>query len=133
MTPALERSRNVSISAQVERCRSKAEGLQVLDGARRIPAPPKRNMQGFPPRQPSQPGAQGVSSRPTSRGNALRPRLGRSEEHTSELQSLTNLVCRLLLEKKKTLLDGGHYPWRTRRGPASIPPVTVVVPQRGRT
>src|SRR5258706_16074785 len=28
--------------------------------------------------------------------------LGRSEEHTSELQSLTNLVCRLLLEKKKT-------------------------------
>src|SRR5258706_2067566 len=28
--------------------------------------------------------------------------LSRSEEHTSELQSLTNLVCRLLLEKKKT-------------------------------
>src|SRR5438093_2956912 len=27
--------------------------------------------------------------------------LARSEEHTSELQSLTNLVCRLLLEKKK--------------------------------
>src|SRR5258706_12513658 len=27
--------------------------------------------------------------------------LERSEEHTSELQSLTNLVCRLLLEKKK--------------------------------
>src|SRR5437016_8180910 len=27
--------------------------------------------------------------------------LFRSEEHTSELQSLTNLVCRLLLEKKK--------------------------------
>src|ERR1019366_163966 len=26
---------------------------------------------------------------------------GRSEEHTSELQSLTNLVCRLLLEQKK--------------------------------
>src|SRR5438046_7721229 len=26
---------------------------------------------------------------------------GRSEEHTSELQSLTNLVCRLVLEKKK--------------------------------
>src|SRR2546427_2354362 len=28
--------------------------------------------------------------------------LGRSEEHTSELQSQSNLVCRLLLEKKKT-------------------------------
>src|SRR5258706_7446225 len=27
----------------------------------------------------------------------------RSEEHTSELQSLTNLVCRLLLEKKKEI------------------------------
>ena len=31
----------------------------------------------------------------------LRGRNLRSEEHTSELQSLTNLVCRLLLEKKK--------------------------------
>src|SRR5438046_7014280 len=29
----------------------------------------------------------------------------RSEEHTSELQSLTNLVCRLLLEKKKQKLS----------------------------
>src|SRR5690606_40059479 len=35
---------------------------------------------------------------------ALGPRElpGRSEEHTSELQSRENLVCRLLLEKKKT-------------------------------
>src|ERR1019366_7471387 len=31
----------------------------------------------------------------------------RSEEHTSELQSLTNLVCRLLLEKKKPKKQGG--------------------------
>src|SRR2546430_3468450 len=30
-----------------------------------------------------------------------RSRPGRSEEHTSELQSQSNLVCRLLLEKKK--------------------------------
>src|SRR5437899_8435626 len=29
------------------------------------------------------------------------PGTGRSEEHTSELQSLRHLVCRLLLEKKK--------------------------------
>src|SRR2546430_11275443 len=29
----------------------------------------------------------------------------RSEEHTSELQSQSNLVCRLLLEKKKTPID----------------------------
>src|SRR2546430_10778744 len=33
-----------------------------------------------------------------SRGSAL---VARSEEHTSELQSQSNLVCRLLLEKKK--------------------------------
>src|SRR5438093_5093050 len=31
--------------------------------------------------------------------------LRRSEEHTSELQSLTNLVCRLLLEKKKKYIQ----------------------------
>src|SRR2546430_3404712 len=35
-------------------------------------------------------------------------RLGRSEEHTSELQSQSNLVCRLLLEKKKTPLMYGR-------------------------
>src|SRR5258706_2193152 len=32
---------------------------------------------------------------------ARRTAMSRSEEHTSELQSLTNLVCRLLLEKKQ--------------------------------
>ena len=31
-----------------------------------------------------------------------RSKMQRSEEHTSELQSLVNLVCRLLLEKKNT-------------------------------
>src|SRR2546421_8048367 len=34
-------------------------------------------------------------------GLSLRPRAARSEEHTSELQSRSDLVCRLLLEKKK--------------------------------
>src|SRR6266511_6104182 len=38
----------------------------------------------------------------TSRIN-LRPPHQRSEEHTSELQSRENLVCRLLLEKKKII------------------------------
>src|SRR5688572_32713771 len=40
----------------------------------------------------------------TERGDTLpldHPGHGRSEEHTSELQSQSNLVCRLLLEKKK--------------------------------
>src|SRR5438046_10117558 len=49
--------------------------------------------------------ASGSSSRTWNHscpGRASSPdRSGRSEEHTSELQSLTNLVCRLLLEKKK--------------------------------
>src|SRR6201995_6155573 len=39
----------------------------------------------------------------------------RSEEHTSELQSLTNLVCRLLLEKKQQapdVLTAAHPPYR---------------------
>src|SRR5262249_59664121 len=34
----------------------------------------------------------------------------RSEEHTSELQSLTNLVCRLLLEKKKLTKPSDRRP-----------------------
>src|SRR2546430_4768069 len=35
------------------------------------------------------------------------PAMPRSEEHTSELQSQSNLVCRLLLEKKKNIVSGG--------------------------
>src|SRR5690554_7045822 len=35
-------------------------------------------------------------------GNAVDAAVARSEEHTSELQSRPHLVCRLLLEKKKT-------------------------------
>src|SRR2546430_13286161 len=41
-----------------------------------------------------------VATLDSCRGNAHRLR-SRSEEHTSELQSQSNLVCRLLLEKKK--------------------------------
>src|SRR5438093_10196482 len=37
----------------------------------------------------------------------------RSEEHTSELQSLTNLVCRLLLEKKKPPSSRLSVSWAT--------------------
>src|SRR2546430_8004671 len=35
--------------------------------------------------------------------------VGRSEEHTSELQSQSNLVCRLLLEKKKKYIQSRRY------------------------
>src|SRR2546427_9297186 len=44
----------------------------------------------------------GVAPRGAVRLGGLRLRRQRSEEHTSELQSQSNLVCRLLLEKKKT-------------------------------
>src|SRR5438093_5167102 len=45
------------------------------------------------------PSAAPAQERGTDRSSACQAK--RSEEHTSELQSLTNLVCRLLLEKKK--------------------------------
>src|SRR5256885_4008927 len=52
-------------------------------------------------RSPSRSGAAAPCSIRRTPGFAVeRPRL-RSEEHTSELQSPCNLVCRLLLEKKK--------------------------------
>src|SRR2546430_9929600 len=52
---------------------------------------------------------------PQARVHHLAPADPRSEEHTSELQSQSNLVCRLLLEKKKTsvlptLMLRGHAP-----------------------
>src|SRR5438046_7339757 len=50
-----------------------------------------------PARRPPHPPRRG----PRARRASPRACAGRSEEHTSELQSLTNLVCRLLLEKKK--------------------------------
>src|SRR5437773_7529529 len=52
-----------------------------------------------------------------------RPRLqARSEEHTSELQSHHDLVCRLLLEKKKSPGLRTGYDWRI---PPNTPPRAV--------
>src|SRR5438874_13827590 len=42
-------------------------------------------------------------------GSAATARSSRSEEHTSELQSRRDLVCRLLLEKKKSNVGGGEW------------------------
>src|SRR5256885_8259343 len=54
---------------------------------------------------------------------------GRSEEHTSELQSPCNLVCRLLLEKKKTHCRAGLTSRRAR--PANrAGPTTSRAPRR---
>src|SRR5258705_1859048 len=70
----------------------------------------------------SKPGA-AISASSPRRSPARRPRCsrsprGRSEEHTSELQSLRHLVCRLLLEKKKKaeIKGAGHYNERSKNG-----------------
>src|SRR2546427_2785209 len=49
----------------------------------------------------------------------------RSEEHTSELQSQSNLVCRLLLEKKKPEAPAGH-PLGQYAAPPPSQPLQVV-------
>src|SRR2546422_5012585 len=55
-------------------------------------------------------GDEHVRVAPCLRPSAPVLRHRRSEEHTSELQSRLHLVCRLLLEKKKTLAErGAHY------------------------
>src|SRR2546427_7012532 len=45
----------------------------------------------------------------TGERSAFGERYVRSEEHTSELQSQSNLVCRLLLEKKKNIINTKTY------------------------
>src|SRR5438093_2860138 len=59
---------------------------------------------------------------PRRRAWAFTPSIGamtRSEEHTSELQSLTNLVCRLLLEKKKKKKNRNNAIQHTDNAPRS--------------
>src|SRR2546430_6911131 len=45
---------------------------------------------------------------------------GRSEEHTSELQSQSNLVCRLLLEKKKIISSKNCGLFHTHGSPRAV-------------
>src|SRR2546425_2512499 len=52
---------------------------------------------------------------PPNTGNVARLCAARSEEHTSELQSLAYLVCRLLLEKKKKRSSYGTSPLAASR------------------
>src|SRR2546429_3346274 len=53
-------------------------------------------------RQASRPRLRLPRGRPPKRGSSRQRNEERSEEHTSELQSRLHLVCRLLLEKKKS-------------------------------
>src|SRR5690606_41704040 len=79
-------------------CSGTAPGSSV-----RIPNSPSSFVGHRPkPRKPGTAplGSSGWSNRPF--GSACHVSINRSEEHTSELQSRENLVCRLLLEKKKS-------------------------------
>src|SRR5205807_3065331 len=59
-----------------------------------------------------------------TRRSSLTARRARSEEHTSELQSPCNLVCRLLLEKKNTD-QHNRLPMTSR---ATVPSCTTISP-----
>src|SRR5262245_65006710 len=75
-----------SLSRRADDARARVDGA-ALSRARRTAAP-------------GQPRRRGRAAGVTRVNAGRRDRL-RSEEHTSELQSLRHLVCRLLLEKKK--------------------------------
>src|SRR5690606_42077853 len=69
------------------------------------PSPPRGpTARARPARPPRPPGGPALAGQPGPQRRSAGPRpaaVHRSEEHTSELQSRENLVCRLLLEKKK--------------------------------
>src|SRR2546427_3595859 len=67
------------------------------------PSTPTRSTSTSPPRSTTR----RSSATLTATSTADVARYTRSEEHTSELQSQSNLVCRLLLEKKKTHTSSG--------------------------
>src|SRR5438034_7432824 len=62
--------------------------------------------------------------------NAAASAVPRSEEHTSELQSHSDLVCRLLLEKKKNQdCASAHITKQNRRSPPAAPSISPRIPR----
>src|SRR2546427_9402801 len=81
--------------ARARRSRVRLRGdRRAVDGERPFPRRRVRELAAGDPEHPQ-------SLAAAARSAALRLCFWRSEEHTSELQSQSNLVCRLLLEKKK--------------------------------
>src|SRR5690606_41726234 len=81
--------------------------LRGSAGCLHIAGQPPRSREPLPPCRSLLRGAavrRGITLRPAQLAD-LQEGLTRSEEHTSELQSRENLVCRLLLEKKNTNLQ----------------------------
>src|SRR5947209_19454218 len=91
------------ISSIVNRIGSTADGRTVF--FLKIRRPPRSTLFPYTTLFRSPRGARGRNRRQTRRTGSGQRRIGcmegRSEEHTSELQSRQYLVCRLLLEKKK--------------------------------
>src|SRR5207247_5525193 len=85
------------------------------------------------PAPPSRPGSTICGTRAADRDAVQRPRaraiqtvLLRSEEHTSELQSRVDLVCRLLLEKKKQTVHTSNDREESNSGVERVPDTHVV-------
>src|SRR2546430_3332321 len=93
--------------------RSRSTGCSTRASRSRTPTTPPR-----PPTVPTR--AIGTLSSCASATTAAARSGERSEEHTSELQSQSNLVCRLLLEKKNEA-----FALRAERGPDRISPFFV--------
>src|SRR2546428_7115074 len=79
--------------------RSQHAAPQVIAGEQRA----ERHLDVQPARRAAEPAE--PQPDPKDQGEHAKMAL-RSEEHTSELQSRSDLVCRLLLEKKKHVIDG---------------------------
>src|SRR5262249_59978730 len=95
-TPPLSLHDALPISRSARRRPLPDHGRRPAAHAARVGHRPGRDRAGLPVGRPAaaDPGTPDVDA-------AVLGGYRRSEEHTSELQSLTNLVCRLLLEKKK--------------------------------
>src|SRR2546430_12356695 len=77
---------------------TRVEGIEVVDPDDFVP-PPDQRLAHVGADEPRGPGDQD----PQAHLQTSVRKYSRSEEHTSELQSQSNLVCRLLLEKKKKI------------------------------
>src|SRR2546422_3371651 len=78
----------------------------------------------LPSQRPDHPSAapgRAACRHPTAGAPLRGPRVGRSEEHTSELQSRLHLVCRLLLEKKKQITTFRGHTLNHDTGFTSLP------------
>src|SRR2546430_12769260 len=73
------------------------DALPICEAATILSSSEAKSLSGLAPLRPGE-----LAVVITSLSPLANPLLVRSEEHTSELQSQSNLVCRLLLEKKKS-------------------------------